>query len=192
MSDKDEMPRTEDTDLPTHVVETVQDLAALHSAHRDNLGHAERAIRMITQRVGRPTTLIVFLTVIVFWISLNNYLSKIGAFDPAPFVYLQTACTIVSVSLTILILITQQRDDAVMERREQLTLELAMIAERKNAKTIYLLEELRRDIPGVKDRHDVEAFEMSNPETPGEILKAIRNSLGKPSTGVDEPPIGKR
>lgn len=105
---------------------------------------------------------------------------------------MQIACSIASVNLIIFILITQQRNDAVKERREQLTRELAMITERKKAKTFCLLKQLRRDILGVKNRRDVEASKMSTPEAPVEILDAIRSRHGKPSTSVDEPPLGRK
>ena len=54
----------------------------------------------------------------------------------------------------ILILSTQRRADQLAELREQMTLELASVTERKVAKVIELIEELRRDSPTLKNRTD--------------------------------------
>jgi uncharacterized membrane protein len=74
----------------------------------------------------------------------------------------------------VLILATQRREDQLTQRREQLTLELAILSEQKTAKIIQLLEESRRDNPQMHDRHDPEAEAMAQPADPGSVLAAIR------------------
>lgn len=180
-----------DINLPSHVSESVSELAELHAAHQDTAGLTERIIRAVTRTVGRPPFLAIFLACIVLWLVGNTLASHTrAAIDKPPFVSLELFCTVLGVCLTVLILVTQQRDDALAQRREQLTLELAVISDRKSAKIIELLEELRLDIPGVTDRHDHEAEEMATPEGPKEVLKAIRDSHGGPDTGVEEPELG--
>ena len=178
-------------DMPDHIVETVSELADLHAAHKDAVGTAEQAIRVGTSMVGRPMFLALFLTIVGLWIFANIFASAHGhKIDEPPFVYLDLVCTLIGVSLTVLILITQQRDDALAERREQLTLELVVIGDRKSAKIIELLEELRRDLPSVVDRMDREAQQMALPDDPTTVLEAIRSSHGGPENGLDEPPLG--
>jgi uncharacterized membrane protein len=70
----------------------------------------------------------------------------------------------------------QRRADQLAELREQMTLELASVTERKVAKVIELIEELRRDSPTLKNRTDQEARQMSVRTTPGEVLIAIKDS----------------
>jgi uncharacterized membrane protein len=65
----------------------------------------------------------------------------------------------------VLILATQRREDQLAQRREQLTLELAILGEQKTAKIIQLLEESRQDNPQVHDRHDPEAEAMAASES---------------------------
>jgi uncharacterized membrane protein len=184
------------TDSPApvadHVAETVSELAELHAAHQDTAGGLERAIRKATNRVGRPQFLALLLLAGGIWIAGNVFADRSGsAIDPAPFVYLELFGTYVGVALTILILVTQQRDDALAERREQLTLELAVISDRKSAKIIALLQELREDLPTVSNRTDAEASEMATPDNPAEILDAIRTSHGKTQSEVDEPDLNE-
>ena len=76
----------------------------------------------------------------------------------------------------MLILINQRREDELTGLREQLTLELAIVGEQKNAKIIQLLEELRRDNSMIRNRVDKEAEAMSIPADPQAVLDAIVGS----------------
>ena len=96
-----------------------------------------------------------------------------GPFDAPPFPWLQDGGTAVALFITVLILITQRRENELAEHREQLTLELAILSEKKSAKIIELLEELRRDMPTVRQRDDAEAAEMARPADPQAVLQAI-------------------
>jgi uncharacterized membrane protein len=75
--------------------------------------------------------------------------------------------------MTTLILTTQRRADRLASRREQMTLELSLLSERKTAKIVELLEELRRDSPGVKARIDDEAKAMATPVD----TRAVRDAI---------------
>ena len=74
------------------------------------------------------------------------------------------------------ILSTQRRDDELASHRDQLTLELAILSDRKVAKVIELLEELRRDDPSLRKRVDHAAVEMSASADPQTVLDAIKVS----------------
>ena len=90
----------------------------------------------------------------------------ITRWDPPPFNWLQGLVGLLALYDTVLILITQRRDDLLASYREQLTLELAILGEQKAAKIIALLEEMRCDNPNLRDRVDVEAEAMSVPADP--------------------------
>jgi uncharacterized membrane protein len=59
--------------------------------------------------------------------------------------WLQGAVNLFSLFLVTLVLVTQKHADELNTRRDKGTLELAIPSERKIAKVIELLEELRRD-----------------------------------------------
>ena len=73
------------------------------------------------------------------------------------------------------VLTTQRREDELATRREQLTLQLAILSEQKAAKIISLIEELREDHPGIRDRSDHEATAMSTAADPHSVLEVIRD-----------------
>ncbi|HEY4029097.1 MAG TPA: hypothetical protein VGM25_02030, partial [Caulobacteraceae bacterium] len=72
--------------------------------------------------------------------------------------------------------ITQRHENQLAEAREQLTLELAILNEQRSAKAIYLLEEMRRDLPQLPNRSDPEAEQMGRPSDPHAVLEALRVS----------------
>src|SRR4029077_15580435 len=103
------------------------------------------------------------LLFVASWITLNLFLLANGyeAFDPPPFAWLAGLLALVSVGMASLILTSQRRADRLATRRDQLNLEVSILAEQKAAKIIGLLEELRRDSPDVHNRHDDEAKDMA-------------------------------
>ena len=72
-----------------------------------------------------------------------------------------------------MILITQRHDDELATRREQMTLELAILSEQKSAKIIALLEEFRRNDPNQGNYCEV-AEALTQPADPQVVLDAIR------------------
>ena len=163
---------------PAHIEESVRALASLHDEHFERLPPLGRTLDLITAAAGRPTFLIVLAGLMVGWIGLNLALIALGRppLDPPPFSELQTAASIFALLMTCLILSTQRREDQLSGRREQLDLELSLLAEQKASKAIELLEELRRDSPLVGNRKDEAAASMSKPSDPRMILNAIEEA----------------
>ena len=116
--------------------------------------------------------------IVVCWIALNLVLAALGrtAFDEPPFYWLQGVVGLGALYMTSLILSTQRRDDQLASLREQLTLELAILSEAKASKIIWLLEELRRDDPNIRNRFDAEALALSKPADPEAVLEAIKET----------------
>ena len=85
--------------------------------------------------------------VVAVWMTLNLLAGPLGyrAPDPPPFSCLEGAVSQASLYIVVLILATRRREDQLTQRREQLTLELAILSEQKTAKIIQLLEESRRE-----------------------------------------------
>jgi uncharacterized membrane protein len=162
--------------LPAHIEETVQAIRQLHAEHHERATLLQRLAERMTSFIGRPVFLAGLSAVILGWI-LGNLLiiwAGLAPLDSPPFVWLSTAATIFGVYVAVLILTTQRSEDQLAWLSEHLTLELAMLSEQKSAKVIELLEELRRDHPGRRDRADPEARAMSAPSDPQAVIKALR------------------
>ncbi len=171
--------RNDDTPiLPAHIEETVRAIAELHAQHHRRATPVQRVVDRLTRFVGRPKFVGWLTLVIIIWVTLNVVVQLSGGrpIDPAPFAYLQDAGELIALYITVLILVTQRREDQLAEAREQLTLELAILGEQKNAKIISLLEELRRDNPLIPNRLDPEAEALSTPADPQAVLDAIQET----------------
>jgi uncharacterized membrane protein len=81
-----------------------------------------------------------------------------------------------------MILMTQRHDDEMATRREQITLELAILSEQKSSKIIALLEEFRRNDPNQGDHRDRVAEALAEPADAQLVLDAIR-AAGKADDG---------
>ncbi len=167
------------------VDETIESIAELERrALADASSHA-RLIERVTLAIGRPRTLYTAVTIILVWIVVNAALLAIHRtpFDAPPFYWLQTVMAVSSFLTTIMILVSTNRGASLDEQRDRLVLQIALLTDRKTAKIIALLEELRRDLPIVPNRHDAEAHALSRTTDP----HAVTAELEKRTPNIDEP-----
>jgi uncharacterized membrane protein len=164
--------------LPAHIEATVAAIKRLHSEHHEQATPSQRFAERLTATVGQ-TKFLGWLTIIVVgWIGFNLVIIVAGSrpFDAPPFAWLATAVSLGALYMTVLILSTQRRDDELADQKEQLFLQLAVLADQKSAKIIELLEEMRRDHPGIRDRVDDDAQSMSKPADPQAVIDAMKAS----------------
>ena len=143
-------------DAPRHVEESVAAIAELHAAHYREAGALQKFVTSATAAVGRPRTLALIALAIVAWFAANLGLPAFGrpAPDPFPFHILAAVASTLDLFLAAMILVAQRHDDELADRRDQLTLEIAILSEQKTAKIIALLEEFRRNDPHQSDGRD--------------------------------------
>ena len=169
---------SKDQDIPPHLEETVAAIVQLHTEHESQANSARRFISRATAFVARPRTLAVISAFMAGWIATNVAIKIAGGVppDPSPYPLLDTVLQAVALYLAATILIVQRRDDELSARRAQLTLELAILAERKTAKIIALLEALRYNDPNQSNRRDEVAEALAEPSDPQVVLSAIRSA----------------
>ncbi len=162
-------------DSPDHLDQSVREISNLHALHYRRATPIERHLDGAITKLSHPALLVSLTIGVIGWIGVNLALALAGGhpIDPPPFPWLQGVASMASAYLAALILTTQSREDGLTRHRDQLTLELAILAERKSAKIIQLLEELRRDNPGVLDRVDDVADAMARPADACAVLSAI-------------------
>lgn len=169
-----------------HVDETIESIAELERRALAESSHHQRAIERLSHAIGRPATLYLTAIAVVAWVGLN--LAALGMhlapLDRPPFSGLSTTVSVASLLTALMILVAANRGDALDEQRERLALQIALLTDRKTAKIIALLEELRRDSPALPDRHDAEANALSKITDP----HAVAAELEKRTPSVGSPP----
>jgi uncharacterized membrane protein len=136
---------------------------------------SQRFVERISDFAARPLFLGIILGFVALWVMVNVELKYFGfgAFDPPPFSLLQGILGLGALLTATVVLSKQNRAAKLAERREHLDLKVTLLTEQKAAKLINLLEELRRDLPNVKDRHDPEAHALQKAMNPDRVLATL-------------------
>jgi uncharacterized membrane protein len=173
-------------DFPPHIEEAVQALARLHVQHQKAATPLQRMLGLVTSTLADPRFIGAVGIAVAGWMAFNGILLWFSYFapDPPPFVWLGFGLSLSSLYMVLLVYANQRRDDELAEIREQLTLELALLNDKKTAKLIQLLEEFRRDIPIVDDRDDPQAKAMAEPVPPERVIAAIRETQAEQSESL--------
>ena len=177
-----------------------QNIAAVHdfySREEQQRSASQRHAESIGGFVGRPAFLVVILLFVSVWIGVNLALMAWGKapFDEPPFIWLQGLTGLAALLTTTVVLIKQNRVAKLGEQRDHLDLKVTLLIEQKTAKLIDLMEELRRDLPNVKNRHDPGAAVMQQAMSPQGVLAALNEEVTSPdgsvsaSTAMPAPPV---
>ena len=159
-------------------IEAVKQFGGVEEGKRSG---PQRLFEQAGDMFGRPTFAGVLLSLIALWIAYNFFAKRFGAwaFDPSPFVWLQGLIGLSSLLIGLIVLSKQNRLAKLAEQRAHLDMTLTLLTEQKAAKLIALLEELRRDMPNVRDRSDSHASELQKPMNPDLVL-AVLEELAEP------------
>lgn len=165
--------------LPDPLGQNIEAIIALQARAEKDLSQTQRVVEKITAFFGRPLFLYSILIGVTFWMVINLLPPELGIkpFDPAPFEWLDHVLGFASLLMTSGVLITQNRQEKLAEQRSQLTLQLNLLSEQKIAKLIALVEELRADLPMVKNRYDPEAQVMMQAADPHLVIEALEKTL---------------
>ncbi len=165
--------------LPESISKNIETIIALHRRSEKDVPQHQRVVETVTAFFGRPAFLYSIVVGIILWVTPNILPRRLGIprFDPLPFPWLQFSLTVGSLLVTTGVLIKQERQEKLAEQRAQLSLQLNLLSEQKIAKLIGLLEELRQDIPNVKNRSDPEAEMMKSPTDPNAIIDVLEETL---------------
>lgn len=165
--------------IPEHVNHTIEAMAGVQGRAAQLVTVHQRGSERLAGALTRPSFLYATLVVPVVWIGANLALPLLGQvpFDPLPFHYLHLVLTFIALFMATVVLVTQDRQIRDADRRGHLDLQINLLAERKVAKVIALLEELRRDLPNVRNRADGEARAMARPTNPQVVSEALAESV---------------
>lgn len=157
----------------------VESVASIRARAEERLDRHQRMMEVLTTALGRPRTIYMTLSIVVGWVAFNLVTPKLFGWpriDPPPFFWLQGMVALSALLMTTLVLITANRQTRNAEERSHLDLQVNLLAERKVAKLIALVEELRRDLPMVRDRIDREADAMQKAVDPEAMLAALERA----------------
>jgi len=167
--------------LSEHIEQNIESVVALQKKEWDSIGNAQRRVERVSRFLGRPFYLIALLSAIALWVAVNVFATTGSQWDPPPFELLDGIMTLISLVTTTIVLIAQNRQAKLEMQHTHLGLQVALLTEQKVSKLINLLEELRRDMPMVKNRHDAHAEALQESADTAQVVAALEE------TGATQP-----
>lgn len=140
----------------------------------------------LTSTFGSSTFLVVNIIWFIVWIGINlGLVADIPPFDPFPFGLLTMVVSLEAIVLAIVILVSQNRQSYISSVREELHLQINLIAEEEVTKVLKLLAEIRKKM-GIEEE-DPELNEMVERINTSYIERTIIGQMQRANT-----PITKR
>jgi uncharacterized membrane protein len=157
------------------ISQNIETILEFYARDEQKLSPSQRVLETISGSVGRPLYLGFIVLLAALWILGNVIAHRMGyaELDPAPFFWLQGLVGLGALLTTTVLLIKQNRLANLEERRAHLELQVNLLTEQKTTKLINLLEELRRDLPNVRNRHDPEAAALQQPTDAEQVLAEL-------------------
>jgi len=161
--------------LAAHIDQNVEAVVALQRREWESTSPSQRRLERISRFVGRPLYLVGLLAGVLLWVGYNALAESFHAvpFDPPPFQWLDTLITLIALLTTTVVLIAQNRQVKLEQQRSHLDLQVNILTEQKVTKVIHLLEELRRDLPFVVNRHDAQAALLQESPDSAQMISAL-------------------
>ena len=173
-------------DLTSQNIEAVLEF---YAREEQKMTPSQRALDRLSRLIAQPVFLGLILVFVALWIIANVLLHHFGRteFDPEPYFWLQGIIGLGALLTATVVLIKQDRQGKLAEQRAHLDLKVTLLTEQKAAKLIELLEELRRDMPNVRNRHDPEAAELKQAMDPDGVLATLdeRGAQADPAKAAD-------
>lgn len=165
--------------------ENVRAMRQLEEAALARRTGADRAAAAIARFCGSITFVWLHVALFAAWIGYNS-LPWFEAFDPYPFTFLTLVLSLEAIFLAAFILISQNYEMRITERRNQLDLQINLLAEQENTKMLQILEQIAKKVGAhVGDDPQVRALEeATRPEVlVRQIEKAYREDAQRPGHG---------
>lgn len=171
----DHVANSHDESVARQVDHNIESIVAMQRREGENVSLAQRRVETLRRLIVRPSYLYTLLLTIGAWIGFNLGAKLLGAtaLDVPPFAMLDTAMTFISLITTTVVLIAQSRQAKLEQQHAHLDLQVNLLTEQKVTKLIHLMEELRRDLPMVKNRDDPQANALQERADAEQLITAI-------------------
>ena len=137
----------------------------------------ERAADMLVRWFGSMEFILINFFGFLIWIIINTGLiSWIKPFDPFPFIFLTMLVSLEAIFLSIFVLTSQNRESRISDLREEIDIQINMIAEQEITKVIHLLSFLMKHLNAPYDK-DPELKRMMRPLDMEEIRRELEQQL---------------
>jgi len=133
----------------------------------------EKLAAAITRFTGSMRFVYLHLALVAAWVAVNvGVIPGVPRFDPT-FVILATAASVEAIFLSTFVLISQNRQAAIAERRAELDLQISLLAEHEITRTLGLVSAMAQKM-GVEESADPELHELKQNVAPEAVLDELQ------------------
>jgi uncharacterized membrane protein len=133
----------------------------------------------VTHFFGSGTCIALHVVFFFGWVAANTgMVAGITPFDPFPFTFLTMIVSLEAIFLSTFVLMNQNRQSRVDELREEVDLNVNLIAEAEVTKTLKLLARLCQHM-GISTENDPELHQMMQPLRSEEIEAELKSQVGQ-------------
>jgi uncharacterized membrane protein len=175
-SSRGEETATNSSNLNQITKKNIRAIARLEKSVTSERNHADFLADAITRFVGSMTFVYLHLIWFAVWIAFNLFFARstTWGFDPYPFTFLTFVVSLEAIFLSTFILISQNHEERLAQRRNHLDLQINLLAELETSKIIQMLEAIQEKL-GLES--DPEARELEKHISPAEIVSQIEQTL---------------
>lgn len=141
----------------------------------------DRIAERVATFCGRITFVWIHAVIFAVWIAWNT-LPHFNHFDPYPFTFLTLCVSLEAIFLSSFILIAQNYEMRLSERRAHLDLQINLLAEQENTKALTLLQAMARKM-NVIECDDPEIDQLAVAVRPETIHQEIEAAYGEREKG---------
>ena len=173
---------------PIHqeIESNISKIVEIENAQKLQMSPGEKISEAIARFCGSMTFVYVHIVWFGTWIVINSGMKNIQ-FDPFPYTFLTLVVSLEAIFLSTFILISQNHETKLTERRNHLDLQVNMLAEQENTKMLQLLQRVADKLNvEYKDPH-MEALveEMEPAELLEQIVTATAEDPEKAEKDLD-------
>ncbi|PSN19509.1 DUF1003 domain-containing protein [filamentous cyanobacterium CCP5] len=172
--------------LPEQVVKNIETVIAFQAKQAQQIPIHERVLSKIAAFLGKPQFLYAQLIFFGSWWLYSKFLADSVSLPLIKFDLQEMGVDVASLLIATGVLIQQSRQDQTTEQRSHLSLQINLLTEQKIAKLIGLIEELRSDLPIVRDRYDSESEAMKQATDPQAVFEMLQENLEQDSKPEDD------
>jgi uncharacterized membrane protein len=136
---------------------------------------ADRVAEAVARFCGQMSFVWIHAVLFALWIGWNTLSSR--RFDPYPFTFLTLCVSLEAIFLSAFILIAQNYEMRLTERRTQLDLQINLLSEQENTKMLVLLQAIARKM-GALEEDDPEIAALAEAVRPETISQEIEEAYG--------------
>jgi uncharacterized membrane protein len=137
----------ESTPAPEVIDRNVHALEKIRAAHLGRRTLQERVADRITRFAGSLACVYLHLLLVALWLLINTrVLPWVAPFDPYPFVMLAMFASVEAIFLSTFVLISQNRQAALAEKRNDLDLHVNLLAEHEITRLLQLVDAIAKTL----------------------------------------------